>query len=71
MTAADIVDAFGGTTVFAAMLGGIPISTVHSWRRTNYIPDWRRAKILGLAAAHGITLSTADFPAPEQRVRAA
>jgi hypothetical protein len=62
MTASDIIDRFGGTSALARLLDA-KISTVHSWRRTNSIPEWRQEKILQIAVAKGITLSTADFPA--------
>jgi hypothetical protein len=61
MTASDIIDRFGGTTALARLLDA-KISTVHSWRVTNSIPEWRQEKILQIAVAKGFVLSTADFP---------
>jgi hypothetical protein len=61
MTASDIIDRFGGTSAVAQLLDA-PVSTVHSWRIKNSIPEWRQEKILQLAVAKGVELSTADFP---------
>jgi hypothetical protein len=61
MTASDIVDRFGGTSALAKLLDA-KVSTVHSWRVTNSIPEWRQEKILQIALTHNIRLSTADFP---------
>lgn len=68
MTASDIIDRFGTIADLARDLG-VPMTTVSSWGRANYIPAWRQPKLLELAAAKDITLSTADFPLPEDRVR--
>jgi hypothetical protein len=61
MTVADIIEKFGGTSAFADALSA-PISTVHSWKRSNYIPPWRHRYVLELALERSIPLSTADFP---------
>ena len=76
MTASDIIALFssgdgptheaGRTELAKAM--GVPLSTVSSWGRFNYIPDWRRTKILELAQARGLALSTADFPTEDERI---
>ncbi|MBY9062323.1 hypothetical protein K7957_05185 [Sphingomonas yunnanensis] len=42
-TAEKIIDALGGTTPVARLMGS-PISTVHSWRK-NGIPPWRLAQL--------------------------
>jgi hypothetical protein len=77
MTASDIIALFSsgdgpaheaGRTELANAMGGIPLSTVSSWARFNYIPQWRQPKILELAASRNIALSTADFPSEEDRV---
>lgn len=77
MTASDIIALFsngegpaheaGRTEVSRAL--GVPLSTVSSWGRANYIPEWRQPKLLELAAARSIRLSTADFPSAIDRVR--
>lgn len=68
MTASEIIDKFG-TIVGLARDLGVPMTTVSSWGRFNYIPAWRQPKILELAAARGIDLSTADFPVSHDRVQ--
>lgn len=68
MTVSDIIDKFG-TIVGLANELGVPMTTVSSWGRANYIPAWRQPKLLELAAARGIDLSTADFPSPNARVK--
>jgi hypothetical protein len=76
MTASEIVDLFaaedkfGSLTAFSRAIG-VPLSTVSSWRQFNQIPAWRQPKLLELAVAHNIALSSADFPLPEERVSAA
>jgi hypothetical protein len=76
MTASDIIALFStgigpaheaGRTELAKALR-VPLSTVSSWGRANYIPEWRQPKLLELAQGRGITLSTADFPTADQRV---
>lgn len=66
MTVSDIMDKFGGLSAFAANIG-VPVSTAHSWKTNNYIPEWRQAAILSLALDRGIALSTADFPPAKAR----
>jgi hypothetical protein len=76
MTASDIIALFssgdgppheaGRTELSKAMR--VPLSTVSSWGRFNYIPGWRQPKILELAASRGLTLSTADFPSSDDRI---
>lgn len=68
MTASDIIGKFDTIAALARDLG-VPMTTVSSWGRFNYIPAWRQPKILELAAGRGIDLSTADFPPPEERTK--
>lgn len=68
MTASDIIDRFGTIADLARDLG-IPMTTVSSWGRANYIPAWRQPKLLEIAALRGITLATTDFPLPEDRIK--
>jgi hypothetical protein len=71
MTVSDIIDKFGTIVGLASDLG-VPMTTVSSWGRSNYIPAWRQPKILELAASRGIDLSTADFPPnPSSRIKRA
>ena len=69
MTAKEIVDRLGGVTAVAKELG-VPLTTVSSWGRFNQIPAWRQPKLLELATATNVPLSTADFPAPDERIAA-
>ena len=79
MTASDIIALFssgegptheaGRTELAKAM--GVPLSTVSSWGRANYIPEWRQPKILELASSRGVALSTADFPPESGRIQLA
>jgi hypothetical protein len=67
MKASEIIDRFGGTSALAQLLD-LQISTVHSWRASNSIPEWRRERILEAALSLNIPLSTTDFPLPSERV---
>jgi hypothetical protein len=69
MTALEIIKRLGGVTAVSQQLG-VPLTTVSSWGRCNFIPSWRQPKLLELAAATNEPLSTADFPLPEDRVAA-
>jgi hypothetical protein len=78
MTASEIIALFSsgngpkneaGRTELAEALG-ISLSTVSSWGINHHIPAWRQPKILEIAAARGIPLSTSDFP-PRPRKPAA
>lgn len=69
MTALEIIKRLGGVSTVARHLG-VPITTVSSWGRFNQIPQWRQPKLLELAVTLGETLTTTDFPAPEERVAA-
>lgn len=76
MTASEIIDSFIGENRFAsitefAKVLDAPLSTVSSWRSWNQIPAWRQPRILELAVQMNVPLSTADFPAPDDRVKAA
>jgi hypothetical protein len=75
MTASDIIAMFStgggpaheaGRAELAKALGA-PLSTVSSWGRFNYIPEWRQPPILALASSRGIALSTADFPTKAEK----
>jgi len=69
MTALEIIKRLGGVTAVSKHLG-VPLTTVSSWGRFNQIPTWRQSKLLELATSLGEALSTADFPAPDDRVAA-
>lgn len=67
-TVDHIISLLGGSAEIARETG-FPLSTIESWRKPNFIPDWRRDPLLGLAVRKDVALSTADFPA--KTVRAA
>lgn len=67
MTAADIIQKLGGDAPLARALGA-PLTTVNSWKRANFIPEWRQPKLLELAAQTDVALSTADFPTVTDRI---
>lgn len=69
MSVSDIIARFGTASSLAREMG-VPMTTVASWKQKNQIPAWRQPKLLELAAARGIPLSTTDFPAPDERVAA-
>jgi hypothetical protein len=56
--ASKLIDAFGGTSA-TARIAGLPISTVHSWRR-NGIPQSRLSHLGLVARSEGLAL---DFDA--------
>lgn len=41
---------------------GIPLTTVDSWKRNGFVPEWRRAPLVDLAKRRGVSLSLTDFP---------
>lgn len=61
MTVDQIMEALGGYTRIAEKTG-IPATTVHSWKRAGFIPDWRRPALLALAKATKAKISADDFP---------
>ena len=68
MTALEIIKSLGGVMDLGRQLG-ISFTTVSSWGRADFIPEWRRPKLFELAAQKNVPLSTADFP--EQKRKAA
>ena len=69
MTAREIINRLGGVSAVSDALG-VPKTTIYSWGQTNQIPSWRQPKLLELAVRCNETLTTTDFPAPEERVAA-
>jgi len=69
-TVDHIITLLGGSAEIARETG-FPLSTIESWRRPNFIPDWRREPLLGLAVRKDIALSTADFPTKTARASVA
>lgn len=66
-TAAFIIDELGGTSKVAADIG-LPLTTVHSWGRANFIPEWRRPALIKLAKKRRKPLALDDFPPTSARV---
>lgn len=70
-TAADIIDALGGSAAISRETG-FPLTTIESWKAANFIPEWRKAPLLALAKKMKVALSGDDFPPrPARRERAA
>jgi len=66
MTVDQIMQQLGGFTKVANAIKA-PVTTVHSWKRANFIPEWRHAALLALAKKNRVPLSAADFPPPPPR----
>lgn len=60
-TVEDILEKLGGYAKVAERTK-TPATTVHSWQRSNFIPNWRRPAILSLAKKARVPLSDSDFP---------
>lgn len=60
-TVSDIFDALGGVTVVANGTG-IPLTTVHSWKRAGYVPHWRVASLVALAEKLGKPIDADRVP---------
>lgn len=65
-TADQIILALGGSANIARETG-FPLTTIESWKGANFIPEWRREALLGLAMRKGVSISTADFPVKKPR----
>lgn len=61
---ADLFDKFGGVRPMAEKLGGLPPSTVMSWKRKNLIPEWRHAAVKAAAEALKVKVTDADLQNP-------
>jgi hypothetical protein len=66
-TADHIIATLGGSAELARHTG-FPLTTIESWKGANFIPEWRREKVIACAETKGVTLRWADFPSPDQRV---
>jgi len=60
-TVAQIFEKLGGHAAVAEKTG-IPLTTVHSWKRANFIPEWRRPAVLAVAKKVKAEISSSDFP---------
>ncbi len=61
MTVDQIMERLGGFVEIADKTG-IPATTVHSWKRKNFVPKWRQPVLLELAARTNKPLAETDFP---------
>lgn len=61
-TVPDIIAELGGATVISNETG-IPLTTVHSWKRAEFVPAWRVPTLVDLAAKLGKPYKATDFPA--------
>ncbi|WP_267395539.1 MULTISPECIES: hypothetical protein [unclassified Sphingomonas] len=66
-TAAQIIEALGGSAEIARDTG-FPLTTIESWKKADFIPEWRREKLLGIAGRKAVALGTSDFPARRRTV---
>ena len=68
-TIPDIIEELGGATAISNETG-IPLTTVHSWKRARFVPSWRVPALVSLAERLGKPINEASFPterpAPEQ-----
>ena len=62
MRHSDFIERLGGATLVASFIG-IPVQTVHSWKRADRIPMWRRPPIREMAQSYGVPLPD-DFVSP-------
>ncbi len=60
-TVTDIFEQLGGSTAIAARIA-VPLTTVHSWKRSGYVPAWRIPALVKLAKSLGKPIAAADFP---------
>lgn len=60
-TVPDILNELGGVTAISNETG-IPLTTVHSWKRTGFVPPWRVPTLVLLAQRLGKSITEASFP---------
>ncbi|GEM_PF-1456412 len=60
MTVDQIFNALGGFREVSKQTG-IPLTTVHSWKRAGRVPGWRQPQLIALAKKKKVSLSEADF----------
>lgn len=69
-TVANIIEDLGGTSAVAnAHTPPLAVSTVDSWKRSNFIPKWRRPELQRIAEGMGKSLADNDFPPKDQRLK--
>jgi len=60
-TVPDIFAELGGVTAIANETG-IPLTTVHSWKRARFVPRWRVQALVVMAEKLGKSITVANFP---------
>lgn len=60
-TVPDIIETLGGSKAIADETG-IPLTTVHSWKRARFVPSWRIPTLVLLAQKLGKPITEASFP---------
>lgn len=60
-TVSNILEQLGGVAAVANETG-IPFTTVHTWKRTDYVPHWRVPTLVDLATRLGVEIAEADIP---------
>lgn len=58
----DIIERLGGRKAVSDTLS-IPYTTIQGWEVADFVPEWRRPALLGLASRAGKSLATDEFPA--------
>ena len=58
----DIIETLGGATAVSREIG-VPVTTVHGWKRAGYVPTWRVPALVRLAKKLKQPITAADFPA--------
>jgi len=72
LTVIQIIEMLDGPASIARDTG-IPLTTIDSWKRNGFVPEWRRAPLVDLAERRGKKLRLTDFPSerPTEASRAA
>ncbi len=60
-TIPEIIAELGGATAISNETG-IPLTTVHSWKRARFVPSWRVPALVELAGRLGKPFTADDFP---------
>ncbi len=60
-TVSEIFEQLGGATAISAETG-IPITTVHGWKRSGRLPHWRVEALVSLAEKLGKQLDPSQVP---------
>lgn len=66
-TADHIIKLLGGSAALSRETR-IPLTTIESWKASNFVPEWRQPALLKVAQKLRKTLKDGDFPTTEQRI---